>query len=263
MLPQCILVFDIETVPDIASGKKLWDLGDLDDRDALKAMQAKRLQKTKLSDFMPLHLHKIVAISAVLRTQGAVKLWSIGEEDSSEAELVERFLRGLERFEPTIISWNGAGFDLPVIHYRSLLHGISAPHYWEIGQEVQSFRWSNYLNRYHWRHIDLMDVLSGFQPRAWTSLQDITVMLGLPGKMGMDGSRVWDAFNSGQIKKIRDYCEVDVLNTYLVYLRFELMRGHLSGTDLEDECKTLREMLADKQEKHLQEFLERWSEITN
>lgn len=260
MLPQSLLVFDIETVPDISIGKKLWNLGGLSDSDVLKAMQAKRLQKTGTSEFMPLHLHRIVAISTVLRSRDSVKVWSIGDETSSEDELLDRFFRGLERFEPTIVSWNGSGFDLPVIHYRSLLHGVSAPLYWETGQEMQSFRWSNYLNRYHWRHIDLMDVLSGFQPRAWSSLEEIAVMLDFPGKLGMDGSKVSDAFSAGKITKIRDYCEIDVLNTYLIYLRFELMRGHLSKIELNDEHGALREMLSSKGEAHLNEFLERWND---
>ena len=93
MLPKSLLVFDIETVPDVAIGKKLWSLGDLNDGDALKAMRAKRLQKTGTSDFMPLHLHRIVAIITVLRTQDSVKVWSIGEEASSEEEILDRFFR--------------------------------------------------------------------------------------------------------------------------------------------------------------------------
>src|SRR5699024_9779140 len=108
-----------------------------------------------------------------------------------EEELVQRFFDGIEKFIPTLVSWNGGAFDLPVIHYRALFHGIAGLRYWEIGDEDQSFRWNNYLNRYHQRHLDLMDMLSGYQARAAAPLDEIAVLLGLPGKMGMSGTKVW------------------------------------------------------------------------
>ena len=109
-------------------------------------------------------------------------MWSLGDETSSEKDLIERFFDGLDKFTPDLVSWNGAGFDLPVLHYRSLLHSVTAARYWETGDSDQSFRYSNYLSRFHWRHMDLMDILSGFQGRGRASLQDIATLLGLPGK---------------------------------------------------------------------------------
>ena len=157
------------------------------------------------------------------------------------------------------MSWNGNGFDLPVLHYRGLLHGVSAPRYWETGDEDSSFRWNNYLNRYHHRHTDLMDVLSSYQARAGARLDEVATMLGLPGKMGMSGAQVWERFLKGDIAGIRDYCETDVLNTFLVYLRFELMRGRLTRDGYELECELVRETLAREERAHLQEFLAAWA----
>ena len=157
------------------------------------------------------------------------------------------------------MSWNGSGFDLPVLHYRALKHGIQAPRYWEMGDSDREFRYSNYLSRFHWRHIDLMDVLAGFQMRGRASLDQIAVMLGFPGKLGMSGDKVWQCWLDGGIDDIRDYCESDVLNTYLVYLRFEYMRGNLDDAALEREFELVRTTLADMDRPHLNEFLAAWA----
>ncbi|HSR62234.1 MAG TPA: 3'-5' exonuclease, partial [Gammaproteobacteria bacterium] len=121
-----------------------------------------------------------------------------------------------------------------------------------------SFRWNNYLNRFHDRHTDLMDVLSGYQPRAAAPLDEVATMLGLPGKMGMNGAVVWDTWLEGNIEAIRDYCETDVLNTYLVFLRYEVMRGRQTREGHDKECQRLRKMLKAENKKHLHEFLAAW-----
>lgn len=154
--------FDIETVPDTEFGRRLYDLEGLTDEQVAQIMFTRRRQETG-SEFLALHQHRIVAISVAMRSGETFKVWSLGSRDAVEAELIQRFYDGLEKFSPDLVSWNGAGFDLPVLHYRTLLHGIAAPRYWDVGDDEQSFRWNNYLNRFHWRHIDLMDVLSGFQ----------------------------------------------------------------------------------------------------
>jgi 3'-5' exonuclease len=253
-----VFVFDIETVPDVAAGRRLLGLDGLADKDVAEVMFHKRRQDTG-SEFLRLHLHRIVAISVVLRSRDLVRVWSLGDAGSSEQELVRRFFDGIEKFSPTLVSWNGCGFDLPVLHYRALLHGVAAPRYWESGAEDQTFRWNNYLSRYHERHTDLMDVLAAYQPRACAPLDEIATMLGLPGKMGMSGAKVWESFLAGDIAGIRNYCETDVLNTYLVYLRFERIRGRLDEAGYRRECEMVREMLAREDKAHFREFLERWS----
>lgn len=255
-----VFVFDIETVPDVDGARRLWDLDGLDDQAVADVMYNKRCQETGgTSDFHRHHLHRVVAISAVLRSGSNLNVWSLGDEQSSEAELIGRFFDGLEKYTPTIVSWNGGGFDLPVLHYRALLNHVAAPRYWDTGQEDSSFRYNNYLGRFHWRHIDLMDVIAGYQARAVAPLDDIATLLGFPGKLGMTGADVWRQFQAGDIKSIRDYCETDVLNTYLVYLSFEQMRGHLQQTQLTSEFERLREYLISSEQAHFQEFVGAWS----
>ncbi len=253
-----ILVFDIETIPDVATGRRLHGLDGLSDEDSAKAMFHLRRQETGGSDFLKLHMHRIVAISAVLRSRDGLKVWSLGDSGADEKEIVQRFFDGIDKFTPTLVSWNGGGFDLPVLHYRALLHGIAAPRYWDNGDDDREFKWNNYLSRYHARHTDLMDVLSAYQPRAVAPLDEIASMLGFPGKMGMSGAKVWDTYLDGGIEDIRNYCETDVLNTYLVFLRFELMRGKLSQAEYDAECQQLRTYLQAENKAHFNEFLAAW-----
>lgn len=254
-----LFVFDIETVPDVNTGRRLHEqLAHLDDAETAKALFELRKQETGGSEFLRLHMQRIVAISVVLRSQDQLKVWSLGDLAAEEPDILQRFFAGLEKYRPTLVSWNGGGFDLPVLHYRALLHGIASPTYWETGDTEQSFRWNNYLSRYHYRHTDLMDILSGYQSRACAPLTEIACMLGFPGKMGMSGAAVWDYFQQGKIEAIRHYCETDVLNTYLVYLRFELIRGKLTPALYEQECLYLREYLQKENKPHFNEFLNAW-----
>jgi len=258
-----VLVFDIETIPDIQSGRKIFDLEGLDDSGTVKAMKHLRQQKAG-TDFMPLHLHQIVAISVVYRgmsdTMGhEVSVQSLGELGSSEAELLELFIDKIQSRTPTLVSWNGSGFDLPVIHYRMLKNSISAPSYWEKGDNNSAFRYDNYISRYHERHTDLMDVLASYNRNATAPLDQIASMLGYPGKMGMDGSQVWEQYQSGNLNGIRNYCETDVLNTYLVYLRYQLMRGELNQEELQQEYDLLRDLLDNSGKEHLRQFSKSWS----
>ncbi|MGI9221003.1 MAG: 3'-5' exonuclease [Woeseiaceae bacterium] len=249
--------FDIETVPDVEFGRRMWELGDISDEAVATAMFFKQQQKTG-SDFLPLHQHRIVAISVALRSGDTFRVWSLGEEDADEAEIVRRFYDGIDRYTPDLVSWNGGGFDLPVLHYRALKHRVQAPRYWEMGDSDREFRYNNYLSRFHWRHVDLMDVLAGFQPRARASLDQTAVMLGYPGKLGMSGDKVWDRFLEGKIGDIRDYCETDVVNTWLVFLRFEHMRGNLDDKELDRELALVRDTLTSLDVGHFNEYLAAW-----
>ncbi|SFN90979.1 hypothetical protein SAMN05216386_2161 [Nitrosospira briensis] len=254
-----ILVFDIETVPDIEGLRKLHDLpqqlapADIADM----AFQSRR--QAIGSDFLQLHLQKVVAISCVLRDKNDIRVWSLGNPMDSEAELIRRFFEGIEKYSPQLVSWNGGGFDLPVLHYRSLIHGLQARRYWDMGDDDRDFKWNNYLGRYHTRHLDLMDILALYQPRANVPLDELVKLMGFPGKIGMDGSQVWGAFQNGEIAAIRNYCETDVVNTYLVFLRFQLMRGVFDNEQYQRECELVHFTLSKSSESHWQEFLGQWS----
>ena len=250
------LVFDIETVPDVHLGRRLYGLGDLSDAQVAKAMFALRRQGTG-GDFLPYEQQRVVAISCVLRGRDGLKVWSLGDLSTGEGELVQRFFDGIEKYSPDLVSWNGSGFDLPVLTYRGLLHGVQAARYWETGDTDASFRYNNYLSRYHWRHTDLMDVLCGFGRRG-TSLANMATLLGLPGKLGFEGSQVWETYLAGDLARIRAYCETDVLNTWLIWLRFAQLRGELSPAAHLAELERVKAYLRAAREPHLGEFLRAW-----
>jgi len=255
-----VLTFDLETIPDIAGIRRLHGIGpESDDREVADMAMLMRRQQTGGSDFMPLHLQRIVTISCALREGDRFRIFSLSEPDMDEAEIVRRFFDGIEKYTPQIVSWNGGGFDLPVLHYRAMLHGVAAPRYWDQGEDDRDFKWNNYISRYHNRHLDLMDLLALYQPRAYVGLDDFAKLLGFPGKLGMDGGKVWDAYQAGQATDIRDYCETDVANTYLVFLRFQLMRGALTREQYEREIALVRDTLTGIDAPHWQQFLGAWS----
>lgn len=259
MIP--ILVFDIETIPDIAGLRKLHALeAAMSDAAVAELIFQRRRQQTNGSDFLPLHQHRVVAISCVMRSDEGLATWTLGKMDDGEKDIIQRFFDGIERYTPQLVSWNGGGFDLPVLHYRSLVHGVVAPRYWDMGEDDRDFKWNNYISRYHQRHLDLMDLLAMYQARANAPLDQLAQLCGFPGKLGMDGSQVWEAFQRGELAAIRDYCETDVMNTFLVFLRFQLMRGVLSVSSYEAEVQIVRKFLADHQsQEHWQKFSAAWA----
>jgi len=194
----------------------------------------------------------------VLRANDLLKVWSLGTLESSEQELVERFFDGIERYSPNLVSWNGSGFDLPVLQHRALICGACAARYWDWGDEDREFKFNNYLGRFHTRHIDLMDVLAGFQLRASAPLDAMARLCGFPGKLGMNGSEVAAAVARGEIADVRNYCETDVVNTLLLYQRFRLMRGELSAGEYATEIGLIRERIAASDAAHWKAFIAAW-----
>ncbi|KAF0844472.1 hypothetical protein FNL37_1922 [Methylovorus glucosotrophus] len=254
------LVFDIETIPDVDGLRRLYDLPpDTSAEDVARIAFHQRRQQNG-SEFLPLQQHKVVAISCAMREGDSFRVWTLGAADAPEREIIQRFFDGIEKYKPNVVSWNGGGFDLPVLHYRGLIHGVQASSYWDMGEDDRDFKWNNYISRYHTRHLDLMDLMALYQARANAPLDQIAQLCGFPGKLGMDGSKVWDAYCRGEIEAIRNYCETDVANTYLVYLRFQLMRGHLNPESYASEIALVRQTLAASEGPHWKEFLAAWAE---
>jgi len=177
---------------------------------------------------------------------------------SDEARIVQQFFSSIDKRVPQLVSWNGGGFDLPVLHYRGLMHGVVASKYWDFGEDDREFKWNNYISRYHHRHLDLMDLLALYQPRVNAPLDAMARLCGLPGKLGMDGAGVWGAYQAGKIAEIRNYCETDVVNTYLIFLRFQLMRGALTEPQFRAESDVVRTTLRKASDPHWKEFLSKW-----
>jgi predicted PolB exonuclease-like 3'-5' exonuclease len=223
-----VLVFDIESIPDIAG------------------LRALRSATPETSD------------------ADVYAAWLQERKDASEGKVIQTFFNAIDKHTPQLVSWNGGGFDLPVLHYRGLRHGVAADRYWSMGEgggpDDREFKWNNYIGRYHMRHLDLMDLLAMYQPKNNAPLDAMAKLCGFPGKLGMDGSQVYPAYLDGKLEEIRRYCETDVMNTYLLYCRFQKMRGGFTEAEYGQEIALVKSTLSElaPQESHWQEYLAAW-----
>ena len=253
------LIFDIETIPDIEGLRRQPKYSSFNMDDETFVQQVFEAQKEKTgSEFLPLPFHRVVTISGVLRTSKEIRLFSLSEPDLDEKTIITRFFAGIDKYLPQLVSWNGQAFDMPVLHYRSLLHGVEARYYWDQGNLERDFRYSNYTNRYHEKHLDLMDKMALYNPRAYSSLDQLAHLLSLPGKQNLSGAEVWPAWCEGKIEDIRRYCESDVLNTWLLFLAFQRFRGLLSTKDFYTEHALTRNYLTQLNKPEWYEFLAAW-----
>jgi predicted PolB exonuclease-like 3'-5' exonuclease len=233
MPEQSVIVWDVETVPDLAAAARMLDLGDASAADVREA----------LGSSFPKHpLHKIVCIGALIASRqpegwriDALGAPHIGER--TEAELISAFVDRVGQLRPQLITFNGHRFDLPVLRYRAMVNRVSAA-----GLQVRP-----YFHRFSDDALDLCDALGSFSPGARVKLDEISKMLGLTGKPeGVDGSRVEEMVLAGQIEEVARYCESDVLNTYRVWLVYELFRGSITGKELDWSEAQIQDFVANR-----------------
>jgi len=271
MQHQNLFVFDIETIPDTDALPNLTGFEHPAPQGRRDELERYHLDITGGKNAFPRQpFHKVVAISfleaEIVRDSGGERyhlreLRSGGEAGFDEKQLLQGFFSYFERLRPRLVSYNGRGFDLPVLKYRAMVHGIQAPWLYDAGD-----KWNSYQSRYSadW-HCDLLEVLSDFGASSRGKLNEVCAVLGFPGKFGVDGSKVASMFDEGRISEIRDYCETDVLNTYLVYLRLMQHRGTVST---ENYNRALADIIAlieaeGEARPHLAEFLEAWGKSSN
>lgn len=261
-----LFVFDIETVPDIDVVEQLTGEVPSDPEAGRKMLEDYHLEITNGRNGFPRQpFHKVVAISFLranivrhenLETYEIEELRSGGDLSSEEKDLVHGFFAYCGKIFPRLVSFNGRSFDLPVLKYRAMKYGVSAR--W-LHQSAN--KWENYAARYapNW-HCDLAEVLSDYGASARTKMNEVCAALDLPGKTGVDGSKVADMYDRGEVEGIRRYCETDVLNTYLLYLRHVL---HTGLTDHDGYNHAINLTLAWLEERAsdipaYQEFLDAW-----
>ncbi len=263
------IVFDIETVPDALASRRLLNRPGLTDMEARDALHDYFLEKTAgKNDFPRQPFHQIVAISyahlicepgeegqeLVIR-----RIASGGEAGSSERELLEGFLGLIEKRAPRLISFNGRSFDVPVIKYRAMTHGLSCPRWFSEGD-----RWDGYDARYsHEYHLDLLEVFSSYGASSRCSMDEVATCCNIPGKLETAGNAVRGLFEADNIEAIRNYCETDVCTTLLLFLRWQLFNGALSGGAYTRIVLGLSHYLEHEgaARPHLATFLEAWGEV--
>ncbi len=226
-----VLVFDIETIADIDAARRIYpQLAELNDADTLSALTAIRIQEAG-HDFMRLPLQRIVCISALYIKDGKLSLFSLTADKFSEKEILTKFFRAFSELEklPQLVSWNGSGFDIPVLIYRAMQYDLSAPWLFEEGDRIKNMRFDNYVNRFQTRHLDLMDRFSQYGASRREAMDVVASLYGLPGKTAVDGSMVGALVAADDWQTLSVYCESDVMNTWLIYLRWQRLTGKLSS----------------------------------
>jgi predicted PolB exonuclease-like 3'-5' exonuclease len=256
-----VLVFDIETIPDIDGLRLLNPEGHALTDEQVHATWLQERQAKGQSDFLPLYLQRVLVISCVFRSSEGLRIHSFTDRDgASEGKIVQTFYNAIEKHTPQLVSWNGSGFDLPVLHYRGLRHGVVADKYWDMGDDDREFKWNNYIARYHQRHLDLMDLLAMYTAKNNAPLDALAKLCGFPGKLGMDGSQVYAQYLAGQTDDIQNYCETDVMNTYLMYCRYQKMRGGFTEKEYDTEIEFVQSTLGEltPHAPHWKEYLAAW-----
>jgi len=270
MQHRTLFVFDIETVPDTDAVPNLTGFTDPDEAARRAELERYHLEITDGRNAFPRQpFHKVVAISfleAEIEATGSQEVYFLkelrsgGEAGFDEAQLLQGFFQYFERLKPRLVSFNGRGFDLPVLKYRAMVHGIASPWLHQAGD-----KWNSYSSRYSmdW-HCDLIEQLSDYGASARVKLAEVCSVFGFPGKFGVDGSKVADMIDGGDVQGVRDYCETDVLNTYLVYLRFMLHRGNI---DTEAYNRAVADIITlietqGTERPHLTQFMDAWGEAS-
>jgi predicted PolB exonuclease-like 3'-5' exonuclease len=176
------------------------------------------------SDFMPIafHIPVCIVVGSVNSNRLLTAVEALCQQDYSEEGIVCEFWRRVGGFPGTLVTFNGRNFDLPVLELQALRYGCQAPRYFN----------EKYGHRYRYSedgHYDLLDFLTNAgSHRIRGGFHLLTKLIGLPGKMGIDGSMIQDLWEAGRLAQIHAYCRHDVIQTYGLFLRIELMRGRLS-----------------------------------
>jgi hypothetical protein len=265
MQHQNLFVFDIETIPDLNAARNLLDLPNAEDKELREALIKYHLNITdQKNSFLRQPFHQVITIgflsAEIERDYNGQEIYHVsdircgGDLGSNEEDLIKGFFSHLKKNFSRLVSFNGKNFDLPVLKYAAMKHGVEAAWLYKSGD-----KWNNYNQRYSldW-HCDLAEAFSDFGASAKVKMNELCAAFNLPGKIGIDGSDVMEFYDQGRLQEIRNYCETDVLNTYLLYLIHQHHIGSMSR-DAFKKCKeNLREFLekSSDQKSHFSEFLQ-------
>jgi predicted PolB exonuclease-like 3'-5' exonuclease len=250
------LIFDTESVPDgrLIQRVKYPD-EELDPEQAIaRAQQEAREASLTGSDFLPVSFQLPIAI-CVLRVADDFSIQALsclGAPEFRPEEMVRQFWKGVCHYQPRLVTFNGRGFDLPLLELAAFRYAVPARDYY------QSSR-----NRYNGNHIDLFDWMSNYGAcRLAGGLNLLAKLLGKPGKMGIDGGQVYRLFREGRVRDINDYCLFDVLDTYFVFLRTRVLIGVISPEQERFLVQRARAFITARtvETPVLRQYLERWED---
>lgn len=259
------LLFDVESVSDGELISKVRYPGkNLDPKEAIETYRKERFEQTG-SDFIP-YTHQVpvsVVVAKVTEDGRLVDIVALDEPQFRPHVITKHFWLGWEKYErPTLVTFNGRTFDIPLLELAAFRYGISIPG-WFGGQR----NYEQPRNRYNVNaHFDLQDLLTNFGATRFNGgLNLASMVLGKPGKMNVQGDMVQDLYNEGRIDDINEYCRCDVLDTYFVFLRCKVVTGGISIEDEIERVAEVKEWLEDRADKSdaYAAYLENWGEWPN
>jgi predicted PolB exonuclease-like 3'-5' exonuclease len=230
MREQTVIVWDLETIPDLEAAARALDMS---------GSTAEEVRSALGSEFPKYPLHKIACVGALVSSRGPFG-WQVDAlgaphiGDRSEADLIRAFVQKVGQLRPQLVTFNGNTFDLPVLRYRAMINRVSAA----------GLLTRQYFHRYTDDAVDLCDVLASFESRGKVKLDFLMKVLNMSGKpTGVDGSQVETLVNAGRIIEVAQYCESDVMNTYRAWLVYELFRGSINEEQFAWSETQLREFI--------------------
>ena len=238
-----LLIFDIETIPCVSSGRRLLNLDEQTPDETVRQKLIDYHFNATGNSFPRQPFHQVLCISFLLceventeegESYIIKKIKTGGRNGESEAEILEQFCGFLQKYKPRIISFNGKTFDLPVIQYRSMMHKIPCP--WLYSREM-SYKFN------HEPHCDLIDAFSNFGSSARVKMSEVCALLNIPCKQSGSGDEVLNMYKNGQIEEVCDYCQEDVLCTYMLYLNYQMHNGKISLRIFENCMEKAKELL--------------------
>ena len=260
-------VFDIESVADPKLVSKVHFSGDVPENEAVQAYREELMEKTN-SDFIPytFQIPVSIAVAKVAKDFSLLDLVVLDEPLFRPHEICRLFWRGWSHPKnnfPTLVSFNGRGFDIPMLELAAFRYGVSLPQWFAM--ETKMYEQPRY--RYNTKvHIDLLDILTNNGATRFNGgLSLAASLLGKPGKMDTRGDKVQDMFNEGRLPEINDYCRCDVLDTYFVFLRTMVLVGKLPLDDEQQIVKSTRVWIEQQSETLpiYRQYLDNWGDWVN
>ncbi|RDU62857.1 3'-5' exonuclease [Helicobacter sp. MIT 14-3879] len=224
-----LCVFDCESVPDVELLREIYNYSGSDIEVCNKALGVD--DNVGYSTFLPLPFHKIISISCLICDDFGrfIKIGNYALDSKDEKKILSEFLKYLNNKNPKLISFNGRSFDLPLIMLRAMKYNLNASAYFEQDNiKFNKNKWDNYRTRYSENfHIDLLDSLGSFGMAKNMKLDVLCKMLKIPGKFDVSGDDVFRLYYEEKYHIIDEYCQSDVLNTYWLFLKYQLLQGKI------------------------------------
>lgn len=216
-------VFDIESIPDFEFIRSVLNQPDVEE-DELLELASEELAKNK-TGFLPPMYHQMVSWVGLWIDNAGNPKNKVSWSGSDEAQGINALSEALSLYKDFgLIHHNGRGFDLPLLTYRAMKHGLQLPR--RLGHYDIKYRFSNH-------NVDLVDEFSNYGASSWPKLKHIGHLLRFPFKQTGEGNEVLEMYRNGRLNAIEHYCYEDVMATYLVWLHLKFTVGDITKPDFD------------------------------